>query len=305
MAGPQTFTIKQLRFTFTLANNAVFNGANNTLVIAGLRASVKLSFPPPPAFPTMNARIYGMLQSDMNALTALTQNVMTMQRNSVLIEANSGAGWSAIFDGQLITTIPDYSDLPNACLRLYAMTLGYDKLNPTPPTSYAPAADVATVISAICQKLSPARAVVNTGVSQTFPGATYFAGTAADQLTAAAKKAGIAFYMDQIGIVEITPSGKPRNTPIFVLTPQAGLVSYPSFEDINIVSAQAVFNPALVYGGQVQIKGSQQLSANPQFNVNGTWQIINVDHDLSSLLPDGPWFSSMRLQPPAGYQYGQ
>jgi hypothetical protein len=305
MSGPQTFAKKQLRFTFTLSNNAKFSGANNTLVITGLRAAVKMSFPPPPAFPTVAGRVYGMLQSDMNALTALTQLVLTTQRNSVVIEANSGAGWSAIFAGQLVTTLPDYSDLPNVCLRFVALTLGFDAINPATPTSYAPSADVATVIAAICQKLSPACALVNTGVSQTFSGSTYFPGTAKQQLAAACKKAGIAVYTDQPGVVEITPSGSPRNRPLFVLSPQTGLVGYPSFEDINIVNAQCVFNPALVYGGQAKIQGSQQLSNNPQYNVNGTWQIINIDHDLATGLPDGPWFSTMRLQPLPGFKYGQ
>ena len=293
MTAPLTFTDKQLRFTFTLATNAKFQGNNNTLQIAGLRATADITFPGPPSFPTANVRIYGMKLSDMQALTGLTFQVLTYQRNSILIEANSGGGWTTVFAGQLVTVVPDFSQLPDVALQISAQTLGFDLLNPATPTAFPVAASIEQVIKTIVAKMG--QDLDNGGVDGSFSGPVYFSGTPADQLRVAAQKAGIVYYTDKPGVVEIGKPGAPRNVPKWVLTPTSGLVGYPTLNSVNLIGVTAVFNPALRFGAPLQIKDSQQLSA------NGEWVIYDLTHSLSSLMPDGAWFSQMTAQPPAGF----
>lgn len=291
-----TFTLKQLRFTFTLgdASAAKFQGNNNTLVLTGLRATAEISYPGPPTFPFANVRILGMLQSDMAALTGLTQGVLSYNNNSMLIEANSGAGWSTVFAGQLVTVVPDYVSAPAVALTIFAQTLGYELLNPATPTSYAVAADIATVIGTIAAKCG--RVLVNVGVTGSFAGPVYFANTPAEQLKTACAKAGIAYYNDQPGVIEIGLPAVPRKRPVTVLSPSSGLLGYPTLNSVNLIGGVAVFNPALQYGAPIEIKDSDQKSA------NGKWVIYDIVHRLASEFPgEAPWFSQFTAQPPAGF----
>lgn len=292
MSVQQTFAEKQLRYTFSLNTNARFQNGTNTLRITGLRSTATITYPGPPTFPSATLRIWGMAESDMQALTALTQGVLTYTNNSVLVEANSGNGWSAAFAGQLVTSVIDFSDTPRVALNIFSQTLGYELLMPETPTSYPVAASIATVIQTIAAKMG--KTLVNSGVTGSFNGSVYFPGTPAYQLRAACKKAGIAFYLDIAGVVEIAPKGKPRNSPVWVLSPQTGLVLYPTLDSVNLIGAQAVYNPGLRYGGPIKIQGSQQKSA------NGDWMIYDVAHYLSSLMPKGPWFTRLTAQPYKG-----
>lgn len=302
MSAPQTFTEKQLRFTFTLGTNAKFQGNNNTLVVTGLRATADIVFPGPPSFPTATVRIYGMKPSDMTALTGLTFQTLTYNRNSIMIEANSGSGWTTVFAGQMVTTVPDFAAQPDVALQIFAQTLGYDLLNPATPTSFPTAASFEQVLRTIVLKMS--QDFDNEGVTGSFSGPTYFAGTPADQLRAAAKKAGVVFYADIPGsasegnipgVVTIGLPGVARNLPQWVLTPTSGLEGYPTLDSVNLIGVEAVFNPALRFGAPLQIKDSRQLAA------NGNWVIYDCSHRLSSLMPDGPWFTKMTAQPPVGF----
>lgn len=288
-----TYSVKQLRFTFTLATNAKFQGGNNTLVITGLRATADIDFPGPPSFPTANVRIYGMKPSDMQALTGLTFQTLTYQRNSIQIDTNSGNGWTTVFAGQLITVVPDFSDQPNVALQLFAQNLGFDLLNPATPTSFAVAPTFQQAFTAIVQKLG--QSLDNVGVTGRFNSPRYWAGTPAQQLRNAAQDAGIVYYLDKLGVVEIGVPGAARNLPIFVLTPTSGLLGYPTLNSVNLIGAQSEFNPALRFGAPILIKGSDQK------NANGNWVIYDLKHRLSSLMPDGPWNTDMTAQPPVGF----
>lgn len=288
-----TFSVKQLRFTFTLATNAKFQGGNNTLVITGLRATADIDFPGPPSFPTANVRIYGMKPSDMQALTGLTFQTLTYQRNSIQIDTNSGNGWTTVFAGQLITVVPDFSDQPNVALQLFAQNLGFDLLNPATPTSFAVAPTFQQAFTAIVQKLG--QSLDNVGVTGRFNSPRYWAGTPAQQLRNAAQDAGIVYYLDKLGVVEIGIPGVARNLPMFVLTPTSGLLGYPTLNSVNLIGAQSIFNPALRFGAPILIKGSDQK------NANGNWVIYDLKHRLSSLMPDGPWNTDMTAQPPVGF----
>jgi hypothetical protein len=289
-----TFTEKQLRFTFTLATNAKFQGDNNTLQIEGLRALADINYPGPPAFPGANVRIYGMKPSDMQALTGLIFQTLEYRRNSIQIEANDGSGWTTVFEGQIVVGRTMFDAMPDVYFEVQAQTLGFDLLNPATASTFPASASVENVCRTIALKMDPPRGVINHGVTAVFPGASYFAGTPAEQLRAAVKKAGIVLYPDRPGIIEIGVPGAPRDVPKAVLSPTRGnLVGYPSLDSVNLISVSAIFNPSLRFGAPLRIEDSQQLAA------NGDWIIYDCTHNLSSQMPQGPWFTRMTAQPPA------
>lgn len=294
-----TFTEKRLRFTFTLATNAKFQGDNNTLQIEGLRAIADINYPGPPSFPTANVRIFGMKLSDMQALTGLIFQVLTYKRNSIQIEANDGSGWTTVFEGQIITGVTDFAGAPDVAFVITAQTLGFDLLNPATPSAFPASASVESICRTIALKMDPPRQLVNVDVTKVFPGASYFSGTPGDQLRAVIKKARIIQYPDRPGVIEIGNPGTARNVPKAVLSPTLGnLVGYPSLDSVNLIGVSAVFNPSLRFGAPLQIRDSLQLAA------NGDWVIYDCTHNLSSLLPDGSWFTRMTAQPPSGFGNG-
>lgn len=294
-----TFSVKQLRFTFVLDkdNPARFQGNNNTLQITGLRATADIDYPGPPSFPTANVRIYGMKPSDMQALTGLTFGVLTYTRASMQIESNSGNGWTTVFVGQLVTSVPDFEQMPDVAFQITAQTLGFDLLNPATPTSFPSSASFDQVLRTIVLKMSLNYSSV--GITGTFPAATYFPGTPPDQLRTATQKAGLVYYTDIPGLVEIGLPGAPRSITKQVVTPQNGLVKEPTLNSVNLIGVVAEFNPSFRFGAPLEIQGAQQLSA------NGNWVIYDCKYNLSSLMPDGPWFARMTAQPPAGFGISQ
>lgn len=293
----QTFGVKQLRFTFTLNTGARFSNGTQTLVLYGLRATADVTYPGPPTFPSMQARIYGMKLSDMQALTGLVYQVLSYNDNSVVVEANAGNGqaWNTVFAGQLVTVVPDFNSMPDVFLSIYAQTLGFELLNPDTPTSYAVAANVADILTTIAAKMG--RTIQNVGVTTQSAGAVYFDGTPADQLRKACEKFNIAYYLNAAGLaagtITIAPTGKALGVPAVLLTPETGLIGYPTLNSVNLIGVRAFFNPALQYGGTIQISGSDQVAA------NGIWTVYDCTHRLSSLMPGGPWFTEMTAQPPS------
>lgn len=293
MSAPlQSFTVKQLKFTFILANNSLFVSTNsNTLQLAGLRASVTIRGSGLPAFPEANLTIFGMLQADMIALTALAFDPLRLNRNTVIIEANSGAGWSIVFAGQLLTAGPDYAGAPAVCFNATARMLGFESLNPATPTSYTTATPVATIVNNICAKLG--YAFENNGVTTVTNGPTYYPGTLVDQLRAVVQHFGIDCYAEGNNLLAICPKGAPRKYTAWILSPTSGLVGYPVLDyNRGFINVKAQFNPAYRFGGPVTVKDSDVKPA------NGDWVIGTISHELQTITSGGPWFSNMLLYPP-------
>jgi len=289
-----TFTVKDLRFTFTLSNNAVFRYPDNSnvLQVHGLRDSAILKGGGLPAFPEAELTVYGLSQSDMNALTSLAFQPLAMQRNSVLVEADNGdgQGFSAVFAGQIITSGPDYSHLPNVPLKVHARILGFESLNPATPTSYTGPTSVVNLVRAIAAKAG--YVVEDNGVTAILNN-PYFPGTLVDQLRAVKQASGIQMFVEN-NVIAICPPGVPRNQQPFTLSPASGLVGYPRLDfQRGFVWAKAIYNPAFRFGGPIKIENSTVPLA------NGSWVIGTVTHSLEAQTYNGQWFSDMLLYPPS------
>jgi hypothetical protein len=305
-----TFTVKNLRVTFTLTNsNAVFPGSGatqaNQLQIQGLRMSAVIKGAGLPAYPEASLRIYGLAQQDMNALAVVQVLVGKPQytRNTVQIEADSGNGFVAVFTGQIIQAGPDYSSLPDVCLYVQAVSLGLDQLAPAAPIAYPGTANVADIVSGIASAMGCA--FENDGVTGTLSHA-YYSGTLADQLRTVCQDAGI-YYAIEPGtpnIVIISPAGIPRqNLTAFTLTPTSGLVGYPEVLGNGYINVRSVFNPTYRMNGPLTISGSDVVRDTTvptalNTKADGSWIIGPLTHTLECQKPGGAWFTDMRLGPP-------
>ncbi len=285
-----SFTSKELRFKFVLSNNAVFEGTgNNTLSVTGLRALVRVKCSGFPAFPECDVQLYGLRQSDMNALTALAYQLEAITRNTLTVDANSGGGWSTIFSGQILSALPDYTNAPDVSMRIQGRVLGFESIAATAATAYTGATDVATIVQNIATRMG--KAFENNGVTAQLSN-PYFPGTLADQLRAVTQAAGIQLFAEPTdSVIAIAPAGVARRTPVWVLSPATGLVGYPVIESRGYINVRSIFNPAFRFGGPVRVEGSDVPRA------NGDWQAGTLSHMLDALKPGGNWFSEMLLYP--------
>lgn len=312
-----SFTRKSLRVTFTLSNGATFQGsgstddaAPNTLKLAGLRTLAHISAQGAPAFPQADLIIYGMSQSDMNALSSLTFKPTTIQRNTVVIEADSGngSGFSSVFAGQIVTAFTDYLGTPEVALRVTAQMGFFDQVNPATPTSYPQATPWATIISNIAAKMG--YAFENNGVNTSAAGPSYYPGTLTEQLRDAVAAAGVDQWMEGgprggaiVQTVAICPKGSPRDVPSFTLSPESGLLSYPVVDSRGFIKAKAFYNPAFRFGGPLSITGSAviidpQAQKTINSRADGKWMIGQMSHSLEAEKFDGLWETNMLLYPP-------
>jgi len=280
-----SFSRKRLRITFTLANNAKFEGTNsNVLVLEGYRARVYVKSAGDAVAPSANLQVYGVRQSDMNALTMLNWQPLGLQRNRVRVEANDGLGFATVFFGDIISSGPDYASAPDVFLGVQAVTAYVDRLRPVDPTSYTGTTDVATVINdiAIAMGYNFEDNGVNIKVN-----APYLVNTLGERLRKFCFDAGVDLYIDS-DTIAITLRGRTRRGQPVELNAKTGLIGYPTI-DINGLQVQALYNPGFQFGGQVRISGSDVPRA------NGNWKIYTLDHDLQSEQPGGSWFSYMSL----------
>lgn len=303
MAASNSFSDKQLRVTFALSTNAVFAGTNaNTLVLSGLRTVALVRGSGFPAWPEADLAIYGMKQTDMNALSALAFQLEQVNRNSVQIEANSGNGWTTIFKGQIVNAFIDYSAPPDVCMRVQARVLYDASLQATPVRSYTGPTDVATILSSLA--VQAGYAFENNGVSVQLSN-PYLAGTIGDQINSVVAAAGCQLFIEN-GVVAIAPKGQARNVAGFTLSPTSGLVSYPLAEARGYINVRALFNPAFRFGGPITIQNSSvvidsQLAGSKTLNsrADGNWIIGVLSHTLEAVKFGGAWFTDMLLYPPA------
>ncbi|KWO46696.1 hypothetical protein WT98_21470 [Burkholderia territorii] len=109
-----------------------------------------------------------------------------------------------------------------------------------------------------------------------------------DQIERVAGATQTLVLLDQ-QVVHIWPNGGSPDFPEVTLSPETGMKGYPTFTTTGI-EVSCEWHPALLFGTKVNVASSVPMAS-------GTWQVQRANHDLSTLTPDGPWFSILNLSP--------
>lgn len=286
-----SFTDKQLKFTLILSpenTNAVFPmTGSNTLVISNCRAACQIQTVP--LVPTRACvKIYGMRQQDMNALTVIFFNsAQKIVFNSLIIEQNSGQGWTQVFSGMITDAQPRYRSQPNVFFDIQALTGYQHQIAPVPPISFRGTVPVDTIAKQLASAMD--YSYINAGVTANVTNG-YFPGTNMDQLNRLCQMSRTQ-YVIAGDTLYIYPNGQfVPSIPMLQLSPQSGLDGYPELEKFGLVIT-SLFNPTLAAGGRVQVVGSDVP------NANGIWSPFMVDHALEANLPGGQWHTVSQCLP--------
>lgn len=279
----QSFSNKKSLLTRIILGTSSFDEAgNNTITLEGFRTVAEIDKAGGVQMSTLRAKIYGVKQNDMNAITTLTWRPRSLIPNRIEIYAIDGAAQTLVFAGNIVNAWGDYNAMPDVYLHIQAQAAFFAQIKAVPPRSYNGQIDIATVAKQIAQDMG--LAFENTGVNIQL-NTIYLSNTNLEQLKELVQTANVALYIDDKTLA-ITPLNVPRKGLVPLISRETGLIGYPTFDKVG-VNFQTLFNPAVTFGGAVNLKTDLD-------QANGQWVVTSMSHRLESEKPGGAWFSNLR-----------
>lgn len=276
------FVRRILEFKFQLAQGSFLESGTDTVTLRGLRATAKVIKAGTPSLGQAQLQIFGMKLSLMNQLATLGMVYQLIPRNVVTVSAgDEGSSLSVVFAGTITQAWADFQSAPDVPFNVQAHTLGAESVIAADPISFTGSADVAGIMSGLAGKMNCT--FENNGVQAKLSN-PYFYGSARSQADACASAAGIKWVADDTTLA-IWPSGGARGGDIPLISPQSGMVGYPSFMAYGI-NVRTIFIPSIKFGAKIKVESSLKPAC-------GTWAVVLLAHDLATLVPGGEWYSSI------------
>lgn len=283
MSSPSFKNKKQLEFVLTLGTGTFGSSKNNVVTLKGLRAITQIEKAGGSQMTTLHAKIYGVSQSDMNAITTIQLKPRSFIPNVIDVYAIDGLQRTLVFSGNIINAWGDYQNQPDVFLMVQAQAAYVNQLKAVPPRSFKGAIDVASVMAQIARDMG--YTFENNGVDVALSD-VYLANTGLEQAKELAKIAGIGLYIDDKVLAIVPDPYSPRKSLIPLVSPETGLVGYPTYDGVG-VNFKMLFNPSVTFGGLIKLETSI-------IQAQGQWIVTSVNYDLTSELPGGAWFAQIR-----------
>lgn len=270
---------------------AQFSEGGNTTSLSGYRMTATIAKNGIPSMNTAQIAVYGLDESTMNQLTRVGLIPTAVRNNVVALTAGIGDDNPAlVFSGVIMDAWADYDGSPDVLFNITAATGYLQNLKPVLPSSYPGSTDVAVILKSLAGQMG--YAFQNDGVEGVFLSSPYLPGTARAQAMAAAGAADIFMVLDDdptqtsAGTMTIFPKNGSRNTPVPLVSPDTGMVGYPSYVGPGLIRVKTEFNPSIRFGGNIKIDS-------PLKAANGQWRVVQLTHSLSCQEPDGDWFTDV------------
>ena len=241
----------------------------------------------------------------MNQLAAVGPSVNSIQRNNVTISAGAASndsastsnasqsplsGFPVIFGGTIFFAFADYNNMPDVPFRFSARAGLYNQVKSIAPASFSGSASIVSIMQSFASQLGVP--LENNGVTGTLSN-PYFPGTLFQQIYRAAEHANIyAQLVDGGTKFAIWPKNGYRTSlkNIPLISPSTGMIGYPTFGPNSYLYVRALYNPDVVFKGQVEIQSSIPQAV-------GAWTVQKMDLVLDSLLPSGDWQMVLQCWP--------
>lgn len=270
---------RSLRFEFT-NHLEPFEGmkGNNKISIDNVRSSISLQSSGNLFGTQVSANLYGLSMELLAALSARAMGNYGPGTESVsldiFVEENK------IFSGFMNSSIANMNRVPNAALIINA-TASYELQNKVmPPFSFGGPIPVTDILTAICKPVGYEPLI--TGLKNPVATNPHYSGSVFEQLSGVCHDFAIAMSVMQPKI-SFWPSESKRDDVIPFVSPSHGLIGYPIFSNGGVMF-QTQFSTLLTTGRNINLETSLP-------HAKGTYQLTSVTHELSSMIPDGPWHS--------------
>lgn len=309
-----SFIRRHLRYIIQLNNGSLnlsggapetFENGSDNLTVEGIRSVASLLGVQGGATPFVShaqVQLWGMKPADMAKLSTLGLDIARINKNTIQIFAyNEGNSSNAtqVFAGTISNARLNYNAMPDVSLELECYGTYAQQTQPIAGTSLPGTGDVATMLQGICAACDPPLTLVNKDVTEKLSTPAH-SGSAFDQINEICNAVGIMYKID-MPTLTIWNSGTNIDGVVVTTSPDAGMVGYPEYNMMGFdVTMQ--FNPEVQLGRQLSIqKGSGEPLPVP--GVPGTYWIWGVEHELSSEMPDGPWFTHAHLAARGSYPH--
>lgn len=236
----------------------------------------------------LQLRIYGLTPSLMAELSTVGKMPQTYPRNQVAVYAGDDAvGMSLVFYGTVTAAYADMMSVPEVAFVVIGAVGVIEALLPVPPSSWHGDVDAADILKTLADQMG--MAFENNGVSVILRD-SYFPGSPRAQALACINAANISWNGLEQNTLAIWPKGASRKSTTVLISPETGMVGYPTYTATGIF-VTTEYNPAIGFGGLVEVQ-----SIIPQ--ANGVWRVLVMNHELAAELPSGPWFTQLQLVKP-------
>ena len=265
--------------------------SGSTIVLDGLRCAAVITNPGgSSAFGNLHLKVYGMTLEQMNEYSSVGANMVAVQHRTITVSAgNIGSIPSQVFAGTIISSYIDFSSVPDVCFVCDAVSGYFAQSKEIGPLQLNGQANAEDLIQAIAESngftFSNAKAPNN---AHFIVQNQYIAGSAIEQMSKISALYSFQMVIENNGDFIWSNMGT-RDTVEVDVNPDNGLVGYPSYWAAGFMIKQE-FNCNNLVGRIVHLK-----STIPK--ANGSWPIQTATHELSTVTPDGPWFTTSKLSP--------
>jgi len=284
------YAVRRINLTFQLGKGSFGDSGSDQLTFTGLRVAVQVQLASLPTTGAALIRVYGMTLSQMNQLSKAGL-VWKGREDKVQVSAGDDvSGMSVIFNGLIIEAYPDMTESPNSAFSIFATPTQIIQLKPVPPSTFPGSVKAADVL----EKMAKAAGLgfENNGVDVVLA-SPYFPGTMWQQMNSAKRAANIDATVDNVkNVLAIWPKTSSRSGGTITISPDTGMIGYPTFEQTR-VKVRTVFDPSIrVTGTGTKVKIESQLDA-----ARGEFTITTINYNLASETPGGPWEMALDCSP--------
>lgn len=285
-----TFAIREISLTMALAEKALNESGDSIVTLRGHRCeAIILNSGGTLNLGEMQLRIYGMKLADMNKFSTNHLLPLGVRGDSLSMSAGDSInGMKQVFDGTIVSACVNYQGMPDIAFDVNVRPGFLHQLKPAAANSYEGDTDVASIVEALAKQMG--YAFKNNGVSVKLSNPN-LPGTLIQQLQDVTEAARILCKIEN-GTVTIWPNGTGLDDGPLEIGPTTGLVGYPTFTRTGI-QITSEFNPGLFLGRQITVRSSVEKASGPYF-------VQALRHELSTVHPHGPWFTTVNLAAP-GY----
>lgn len=237
-----------------------------------------------------DVKVWGLSLDQMNSYSSPLSSDVGLQQFRLIIEAGDvDEEPSVLMDGSIVRSYVDLSGAPDSLFSVSVAGI-YDASLPMASQSLSGARNAEDLISSIC---AAANLTLDNSAKAHFVlrnMVTY--GSAIDQIDDICNAAGFSWKQSGTTII-LWPGDGNVDDEVIDVGPSSDpiMVGYPEWWQYGIVIT-SLFNQRILVGRRMNVT-----SLIPK--ANGLWNIIQVQHSLSTMLDKGPWFTTAILSKPS------
>jgi hypothetical protein len=281
------FLKRLIEITIKLKSPATFGeGLGDTMTLSGHRAGVYIAQAGGDAQGVLQCQIFGLPLDKMNQLTAIagvspTENL----GNTIQIAVGTEDDLHLAFTGIITSSWANLTNQPDAVLNIISTAAQSAAIEAVGAISYKGDADIKDILSDIAKNAG--FTFENKQNVSIILRNVYLPGSNLDKIKSICKAARISYTIEN-NVLAIWPQEGTRDSEdIFLISPQTGLVGYPTYSS-NGILLMCIYNPLIKIGNKIKIES--QLTP-----TEGIWSANNIIHSLESENPNGngPWFTTI------------